>query len=223
MLTKELLKDFSKIENKIFKLNDYLYKNPELGYEEIKSHKEITKVISNNISSAKINKVPEMPTAFTGVINKKRSPQKTISICIEYDSLPGVGQACGHNLISSIGIGAFYLLSKRMDKLSDAIQIVGCPAEEILPLSFKNGGGGGKIKLLEKGIFDENKAVLMIHPATRNEVDPLMVAVKQVDIEFIGKAAHASGSPYIGKNALDAQVLAYNSISALRQLSLIHI
>ena len=158
-----------------------------------------------------------MPTAFTGVINKKRSPQKTISICIEYDSLPGVGQACGHNLISSIGIGAFYLLSKRMDKLSDAIQIVGCPAEEILPLSFKNGGGGGKIKLLEKGIFDENKAVLMIHPATRNEVDPLMVAVKQVDIEFIGKAAHASGSPYIGKNALDAQVLAYNSISALRQ------
>lgn len=217
MLTKELLKDFSKIENKIFKLNDYLYKNPELGYEEIKSHKEITKVISNNISSAKINKVPEMPTAFTGVINKKRSPQKTISICIEYDSLPGVGQACGHNLISSIGIGAFYLLSKRMDKLSDAIQIVGCPAEEILPLSFKNGGGGGKIKLLEKGIFDENKAVLMIHPATRNEVDPLMVAVKQVDIEFIGKAAHASGSPYIGKNALDAQVLAYNAISALRQ------
>jgi metal-dependent amidase/aminoacylase/carboxypeptidase family protein len=57
----------------------------------------------------------------------------------------------------------------------------------------------------------------MIHPATRNEVDPLMVAVKQIDVEFIGKAAHASGSPYIGKNALDAQILAYNSISALRQ------
>ena len=131
--------------------------------------------------------------------------------------MPGVGQACGHNIISSIGIGAFYLLSKHIDKLNDIIQIVGCPAEEILPLSFKNGGGGGKIRLLEKGVFDKNKAVLMIHPATRNEVDPLMVAVKQMDIEFIGKAAHASGSPYIGKNALDAQILAYNSISALRQ------
>ena len=217
MLTKELLNEFSKVEDKIFTLNEFLYKNPELGYEEIKSHKEITKLISRNISTAKIKKVSEMPTAFTGLINKKGTSQKTISICIEYDSLPGIGQACGHNIISSMGIGAFYLLSKNINNLSDAIQIVGCPAEEILPLSFKNGGGGGKIKLLEKGVFKNNKAVLMIHPATRNEVDPLMVAVKQIDIEFIGKAAHASGSPYIGKNALDAQVLAYNSISALRQ------
>ena len=217
MLTKELLGDFSKFEKKIFALNDFLYKNPELGYEEVKSHKEITKLISNNISSAKIKKVSEMPTAFTGLINKKGANQKTISICIEYDALPGVGQACGHNIISSIGIGAFYLLSKKIDKLSDAIQIVGCPAEEILPLSFPNGGGGGKIKLLETEVFKDNKAVLMIHPATRNEVDPLMVAVKQIDVEFIGKAAHASGSPYIGKNALDAQVLAYNSISACNQ------
>ena len=217
MITKELLKDFSKIEKKIFKLNNYLYENPELGYEEIKSHQQITKLISQNVKSAEIKSVKGIPTAFTGKINKKNSSQKTISICIEYDALPGVGQACGHNIISSIGIGAFYLLSKNIDKLNDIIQIVGCPAEEILPLSFKNGGGGGKIKLLEKGVFDRNKAVLMIHPATRNEVDPLMVAVKQIDVEFIGKAAHASGSPYIGKNALDAQILAYNSISALRQ------
>ena len=217
MITKELLKDFSKIEKKIFKLNNYLYENPELGYEEIKSHQQITKLISQNVKSAEIKSVKGIPTAFTGKINKKNSSQKTISVCIEYDALPGVGQACGHNIISSIGIGAFYLLSKHIDKLNDIIQIVGCPAEEILPLSFKNGGGGGKIRLLEKGVFDKNKAVLMIHPATRNEVDPLMVAVKQIDIEFIGKAAHASGSPYIGKNALDAQILAYNSISALRQ------
>src|SRR5210317_194320 len=217
MITKELLKDLSKIEKKIFKLNNYLYENPELGYEEIKSHQQIAKLISQNVKSAEIKPVKGIPTAFTGKINKKNSSQKTISICIEYDALPGVGQACGHNIISSIGIGAFYLLSKKIDKLNDIIQIVGCPAEEILPLSFKNGGGGGKIKLLEKGVFDRNKAVLMIHPATRNEVDPLMVAVKQIDVEFIGKAAHASGSPYIGKNALDAQILAYNSISALRQ------
>ena len=217
MITSELIKDFSKIENKIFGLNEYLFKNPELGYEDVKAHKKITNFFSENIASVKINKVRDLPTAFTGTINKKNSSQKTISLCIEYDALPGIGQACGHNIISSIGIGAFYLLSMRENNLSDVIQIVGCPAEEILPLSFKNGGGGGKIKLLEKGVFKNNKAVLMIHPATRNEVDPLMVAVKQLDIEFIGKAAHASGSPYIGKNALDAQILAYNSISALRQ------
>lgn len=217
MITKELLNEFSKIENKIFNLNDFLYKNPELGYEEVKSHKRITDLITNHVKTAKVRSVNGLPTAFTGTLNKKNKSQKTISICIEYDSLPGVGQACGHNIISSIGIGAFYLLSKKMNQLSDIIQLVGCPAEEILPLSFNNGGGGGKIKLLERNVFSNNKAVLMIHPATRNEVDPLMVAVKQIDVEFIGKAAHASGSPYIGKNALDAQILAYNSISTLRQ------
>ena len=82
MLTKELLGDFSKFEKKIFALNDFLYKNPELGYEEVKSHKEITKLISNNISSAKIKKVSEMPTAFTGLINKKGGNQKTSFLCV---------------------------------------------------------------------------------------------------------------------------------------------
>ena len=100
MLTKELLNEFSEVEDEIFTLNEFLYKNPELGYEEIKSHNEITKLISRNISTAKIKKVSEMPTAFTGLINKKGTSQKTISICIEYDALPGVGQACGHNIIS---------------------------------------------------------------------------------------------------------------------------
>ena len=91
MITKELLKDFSKIEKKIFKLNNYLYENPELGYEEIKSHQQITKLISQNVKSAEIKPVKGIPTAFTGKINKKNSSQKTISICIEYDALPGVG------------------------------------------------------------------------------------------------------------------------------------
>ena len=76
MLTKELLNEFSKVEDKIFTLNEFLYKNPELGYEEIKSHKEITKLISKNISSAKLKKVSEMPTAFTGLINKNISSAK---------------------------------------------------------------------------------------------------------------------------------------------------
>ena len=84
-------------------------------------------------------------------------------------------------------------------------------------MTYENGGGGGKIKLLDQGAFDNTAYSVMIHPATRNEVDPLMIAVKQVDIEYFGKAAHASGSAYVGKNALDAQILAYNNISALRQ------
>jgi len=210
---KDLSLQYAKIEKNINSVNTYLYKNPELGYEEFKSSKKIIDFLKKNVGIKDFKYFNDIPTAFVGQLNRKS--KENISICIEYDALPGIGHACGHNIISSIGLGAMYLLSK--NKLNTGVNIVGCPAEEIIPLTFKNGGGGGKIKLIEKGVFKNTKAALMIHPATRNEVDPLMIAVKQIDVEFHGKAAHASGSPYVGKNALDAQILAYNSISALRQ------
>jgi len=194
-----------------------MYKNPELGYEEFKSSKKIIDFLKKNVGINNFQYFKDIPTAFVGQLKVKKTRKENIAICIEYDALPGIGHACGHNIISSIGLGAMYLLSKNKNKLNTDINIVGCPAEEIIPLTFKNGGGGGKIKLIEKGVFKNTKAALMIHPATRNEVDPLMIAVKQIDVEFYGKAAHASGSPYVGKNALDAQILAYNSISVLRQ------
>jgi len=210
-----LKKDYKFIKNDLVKLNKSLYENPELGYVEFESVKKIKTVLNKKIKNLSFKNYKDIPTAFTTSINNKY--KKKVSICIEYDALPTVGHACGHNLITSIGIGAFYLLSKRLEKLNFSIELVGCPAEEIIPLTYSNGGGGGKIKLIEKGVFDNSNFALMIHPATRNEVDPLMIAVKQLDIEFHGKPAHASGSAYIGKNALDAQIIAYNSISVLRQ------
>ena len=217
MLIKDLSSEYSKIEKNINSINEYIYKNPELGYEEFKSSKKIIDFLKKNVGINNFQYFKDIPTAFVGQLKVKKTRKENIAICIEYDALPGIGHACGHNIISSIGLGAMYLLSKNKNKLNTDINIVGCPAEEIIPLTFKNGGGGGKIKLIEKGVFKNTKAALMIHPATRNEVDPLMIAVKQIDVEFYGKAAHASGSPYIGKNALDAQILAYNSISVLRQ------
>ena len=217
MLIKDLSSEYSKIEKTINSINEYIYKNPELGYEEFKSSKKIIDFLKKNVGINNFQYFKDIPTAFVGQLKVKKTRKENIAICIEYDALPGIGHACGHNIISSIGLGAMYLLSKNKNKLNTDINIVGCPAEEIIPLTFKNGGGGGKIKLIEKGVFKNTKAALMIHPATRNEVDPLMIAVKQIDVEFYGKAAHASGSPYIGKNALDAQILAYNSISVLRQ------
>jgi len=217
LLIKDLSSEYSKIEKTINSINEYIYKNPELGYEEFKSSKKIIDFLKKNVGINNFQYFKDIPTAFVGQLKVKKTRKENIAICIEYDALPGIGHACGHNIISSIGLGAMYLLSKNKNKLNTDINIVGCPAEEIIPLTFKNGGGGGKIKLIEKGVFKNTKAALMIHPATRNEVDPLMIAVKQIDVEFHGKAAHASGSPYVGKNALDAQILAYNSISALRQ------
>ena len=211
-----LKSDFPKFKKDLLNLNEYMYKNPELGYQEFESVQKITSLITKNVPNAKFNKFKKIPTAFTASFNQKPH-NKNIAICIEYDALPNVGHACGHNLISSIGLGAFFLLSKYKKQLNYEIKLVGCPAEEIIPLTYENGGGGGKIKLINEGVFTNTAYSVMIHPATRNEVDPLMIAVKQLDIEFYGKAAHASGSAYVGKNALDAQILAYNNISALRQ------
>jgi amidohydrolase len=211
-----LKSQFSKYKKDLLDLNKYMYENPELGYQEIKSVNKITKLIKKHTADAKFKKFTDIPTAFTASINKKPR-KKNVAICIEYDALPNVGHACGHNLISSIGLGAFFILSNYIKDLDYEIRLVGCPAEEIIPLTYENGGGGGKIKLLDQGAFDNTAYSVMIHPATRNEVDPLMIAVKQIDIEYFGKAAHASGSAYVGKNALDAQILAYNNISALRQ------
>jgi amidohydrolase len=214
--TNTLKSDFSKYKKELLELNKYMYKNPELGYQEVKSVDKITKLIQKFVTDAKFKKFNEIPTAFSASFNKRTS-KKDIAICIEYDALPNIGHACGHNLISSIGLGAFFILSNYKKELDYEIKLVGCPAEEIIPLTYENGGGGGKIKLIDQGVFDNTAYSVMIHPATRNEVDPLMIAVKQIDIEYFGKAAHASGSAYVGKNALDAQILAYNNISALRQ------
>ncbi len=214
--TNTLKSDFSKYKKELLELNKYMYKNPELGYQEVKSVEKITKLIQKFVIDAKFKKFNKIPTAFTASFNKRTS-KKDIAICIEYDALPNIGHACGHNLISSIGLGAFFILSNYKKELDYEIKLVGCPAEEIIPLTYENGGGGGKIKLIDQGVFDNTAYSVMIHPATRNEVDPLMIAVNQIDIEYFGKAAHASGSAYVGKNALDAQILAYNNISALRQ------
>jgi len=101
-----LKSQFSKYKKDLLDLNKYMYENPELGYQEIKSVNKITKLINKHTADAKFKKFTDIPTAFTASINKKPR-KKNIAICIEYDALPNVGHACGHNLISSIGLGAF--------------------------------------------------------------------------------------------------------------------
>ena len=133
-------------------------------------------MINKNVPGAKFNKFTKIPTAFTASINEN-TKNKNIAICIEYDALPNVGHACGHNLISSIGLGAFFLLSKYRKQLNYEIKLVGCPAEEIIPLSYENGGGGGKIKLINEGVFKNTAYSMMIHPATRNEVDLSLIHI----------------------------------------------
>jgi amidohydrolase len=148
-----------------------------------------------------------VPTAFRGTIETGDGP--TIAILCEYDALPGVGHACGHNVIATAGAGAGAALAAVRDRLPKGrIQVIGTPAEE---------GGGGKVRLIQGGIFERVDAAMMIHGFDRWIGHQDLLGITRVGFEFSGKAAHASADPWEGINALDAVIQTFNNVSMLRQ------
>lgn len=134
----------------------------------------------------------------------------TVALLAEYDALPEMGHACGHNLICTASVGAALALKAILaDRLgSGAIQVIGTPAEE---------GGGGKILLLQAGVFEGVDAAMMVHPGARTMTTRGALAATRVTMKFYGKAAHAAANPHLGINALDACIQTFNAINALRQ------
>jgi amidohydrolase len=134
----------------------------------------------------------------------------TIALLAEYDALPELGHACGHNLICTASVGAALALKTALaDKLTaGALQVIGTPAEE---------GGGGKILLLNQDIFDGVDAAMMFHPGARTMTVRGSLAATRVTMKFYGKVAHAAANPHLGINALDACIQTFNAINALRQ------
>lgn len=132
----------------------------------------------------------------------------TIAICAEYDALPEIGHACGHNLIAASGVGAAVAASRGLDPSDARIVLLGTPAEE---------GGGGKIIMIERGCFDDIDAAMMAHPGVVDFVYSMIQGGARVEVEYFGKASHQGGAPERGINALDAIVTAYNAVSQLRQ------
>lgn len=136
------------------------------------------------------------------------APGPTVALLAEYDALPGVGHACGHNVIATASLGAMLALHAVADELSGTVKLIGTPAEET---------GGGKELMARAGAFEGIDAALMIHPAAVNLPAMPTIGVAEVKVIYHGRAAHASAQPHQGINALDALVLAYQAIGNLRQ------
>src|SRR5205085_1340651 len=133
----------------------------------------------------------------------------TIAILCEYDALPAIGHACGHNVIATAGAGAGAALAAVRDQLPPGrVQVIGTPAEE---------GGGGKVKLIQGGVFRDVDAAMMIHGFDRWILHQDLLGIVRVGFEFRGRAAHASADPWEGVNALDAVIQTFNNVSMLRQ------
>ena len=182
-----------------------IHANPEIGYEEHRAVAWLVDFLRRHSFEVQVG-VADTPTAF--VATRRNGAGPTIAFLSEYDALRGLGHGCGHNLIATASIGAGIALADQLERLPGRVQVIGTPAEE---------GGGGKIRLIRGGIFQEVDAAMMFHPDTRTQVLHWALAVTHMHFEFVGRAAHASGDPEKGINALDAFVLAYNGISMLRQ------
>lgn len=131
-----------------------------------------------------------------------------VGVCAEYDALPGIGHACGHNIIAAAAVGAGAALAEVADELDLTVTVFGTPAEE---------GGGGKIFMLDAGLFDDVHAAMMVHPANYEAVTMPCLAVQHLDVAYEGRSAHASGYPQLGINAADAFTVAQVAIGLLRQ------
>src|SRR5688572_11234555 len=185
-------------------LSHRIHANPELCFEEEQSSRWCADALSTGGFDVAMG-VADLPTAFVATAG---SGELTIAICAEYDALPGVGHACGHNVIAASAVGAGLALAPLADDLGITVKVMGTPAEE---------GGGGKILMLERGAFDGVHAAMMVHPAP-NEMDHMpCLAVAHVDVHYTGKEAHASAYPELGINAADALTVAQTAIGLLRQ------
>ena len=183
-----------------------IHDRPELGYEERFACAALTEFLAHE-GLPVTRAAGGVETAF--VSETKTGGGPTVAICAEYDALPGIGHGCGHNLIASGGLGAYLGVAAVAKELKATVRLIGTPAEE---------GGAGKVRLHAAGVFAGVDAAMMFHPADADVLDPLMVALRVLDVEFRGKAAHAAAAPYAGVNALDALMLGWSAMSALRQL-----
>ena len=190
-------------------ISAFIYTHPEIGFEEYESAAIQVKALREHGFDVR-EKVANMDTAFLARFERGEGPH--IAIVSEYDALPGLGHACGHNLISAASVGAGIAVKEAMEKfdIHGTVSVVGGPAEE---------GGGGKIKLLEAGCLDDIDAAMAVHPTSAvSRVAGGSNASCWYYCEYDGKSAHSGNRPWEGINALDAALLFFNALGYARQM-----
>lgn len=181
-----------------------IHAHPEIGLQEFKASEWLTTYLEKKGFNVERG-ICGMPTAFRASYGKGKP---LIAVLAEYDALPGVGHACGHNLICTIALGAAIASKQAIDTYGGTILVIGTPAEEMQ---------GGKIEMVNKGAFNDLDVALIVHPENFDSASSNALACQNLYIEFFGKSSHASAGPTQGINALDAMILSFNAIGALRQ------
>lgn len=201
-----ILNEIDKIKEEMIAISDYIYYNPELGDKEYKAAERLTKFLEDNCFKVKIG-ICNRSTAFKAVYDSGIQGPSIAYLC-EYDALPEVGHGCGHNMIGTMSAGAAAALSKVLDKIGGRIIVLGTPAEET---------NGAKVDMAAQGIFDDVDVAMILHPDDKNYESGYSLAMEAIQFSFKGKSCHAASEPETGINALNAALLTFDGINALRQ------
>jgi len=193
-------------QESVIDLSHRIHAHPEVGFEEEQASTWLAEILSR--AGFGVQKgICDLPTAFSA---KAGNGPLHIAICAEYDCLPGLGHACGHNIVAGMAVGAGIAVSQVADQLGLTISVIGTPAEEI-------GNASGKVILLERGAFKGVHAAMMNHPAPFDAVGNRIIAGSMFEVRYTGKEAHPAVSPELGVNAGDALTIAQTAIGLLRQ------
>lgn len=190
----------------VSRLSHQIHTHPETGYEEHRASRWLAEALTTEGYTVNVG-TWDLPTAFQAQIG---TGELNIALLAEYDALPGVGHACGHNMIAAASYAAASSLAPIVDELDLTVTVLGTPAEEVLSC-------GGKTLILERGGFDNVHAALMIHPTPFEAAAPAMIAADALHVEMTGQAAHASAAPQHGRNAADALTVSQVALGLLRQ------
>lgn len=192
------------VRDDLLGVSHFIHANPELGYEEFLSAEAVARTAESHGFHVERG-AAGLATAFRATAGHG---SLHVALCAEYDALPDVGHACGHNIIAAASLGAAIGLAAVADELDLTVVLLGTPSEE---------GGGGKIDLVNAGYFDDVHVAMMVHPWPTDRLDAACLAVDHFDVRFDGREAHASAAPWEGVNALDALTIAQVSLGLLRQ------
>lgn len=196
--------EIDRLAPKLIEVSHKIHAHPELNFEEHYAHDLLCSVLEE-FGLQVTRHAYGVATAFEAVAGTSGTE---VLVLLEYDALPGIGHGCGHNVIAAAGLGAGLAAAVLAQQLGGRVRILGTPAEE---------GGGGKIAMARQGAFSTGVAAMMVHPADADLIRMDSIAVHTVDVTYQGKAAHAAAAPWEGRNALDAAVLGYVNVAALRQ------
>jgi amidohydrolase len=206
VLKQRVVQEIDRLSPELCKISAEIYSHPEIGYEEHFA----SQLLSGTLERAGFSiqrSVAGLETGFVGkIVGRSAAPE--IALLAEFDALPGLGHACGHNLIATAALGAGLALRSLMDSIEGSLMIAGAPAEEKV---------GGKIAFVENGVFKDTAAAMMVHPRGATQLGRMFLATTNIEMIFQGKSSHAAAAPEKGINALDACIATFNGTNALKK------